>query len=71
MVKHSSIRLLLSCVARFHLEVEQLDVKTAFLHASLDEIIYMQQPHGFIKKGDENKVSLLLKSIYGLKQSPR
>ena len=31
----------------------------------------MQQPPGFIKKGDENKVCLSLKSLYGLKQSPR
>ena len=69
-VKHSSIRLLLACVAMLDLELEQLDVKIAFLHRSLDEIIYMRQPLGFIRKGDENKVFLLLKSLYGLKQSP-
>ena len=71
MVKHSSIRLLLAYVAMFDLELEQLDVKTAFLHRNLKEIIYMQQSPGFIKKGDENKVCLLLKSLYGFKQSPR
>ena len=49
----------------FDLELEQLDVKTAFLHGSLEEIIYMQEPLGFIKKGDKNKVSLLLKSLMG------
>lgn len=31
----------------------------------------MQQPEGFIAKGDKNKVCLLKKSLYGLKQSPR
>ena len=31
----------------------------------------MHQPPGFIKRGDENKVYLLLKSLYGLKQSSR
>ena len=31
----------------------------------------MKQPKGFIKKGEENLVCKLKKSIYGLKQSPR
>ena len=31
----------------------------------------MEQPEGFVKKGDENKVCLLRKSLYGLKQSSR
>ncbi|CAM8941031.1 unnamed protein product [Rhodiola kirilowii] len=31
-VKHRSIRVVLSMVAEFDLELEQLDVKTAFLH---------------------------------------
>uniref|UniRef100_A0A1J3IYK5 Retrovirus-related Pol polyprotein from transposon TNT 1-94 n=1 Tax=Noccaea caerulescens TaxID=107243 RepID=A0A1J3IYK5_NOCCA len=48
-----------------------MDVKTAFLHGDLEERILMKQPDGFIKKGDENKVCLLRKSLYGLKQSPR
>ena len=35
----------------------------------LDEEIYMEQPEGYIKKGQEGKVCCLLKSLYGLKQS--
>ncbi|KAG8501164.1 hypothetical protein CXB51_003282 [Gossypium anomalum] len=46
-VKHSSIRALLGIVAMHDLELEQLDVKTAFLHGELEEHIYMQQPEGF------------------------
>ena len=38
----SSIRVALGLVARLNLEVEQLDVKTAFLHDDLEEEIYMQ-----------------------------
>ncbi|GJW81925.1 copia LTR rider [Tanacetum coccineum] len=49
-------------------QLEQLDVKTTFLHGNLEEIIYMRQPPGY-EQG--NKVCLLKKSLYGLKQSPR
>ena len=71
MVKMSSIRVALGLVARLNLEVEQLDVKTAFLHGDLEEEIYMQQPEGFEVKGKENLVCKLKKSLYGLKQAPR
>ena len=70
-VKHTSIRMLLVIVARFDLELEQMDVKTAFLHGELEEKIYMKQPEGYILENKENKVSLLKKSLYGLKQSHR
>jgi hypothetical protein len=49
-MKHSSIRMLLTMVALFDLELEQLDVKTTFIHGEL-EAIYMHQPKGFIVEG--------------------
>jgi hypothetical protein len=70
-VKHSSIRALLGIVVMHDLELEQLDVKTAFLHGDLEEEIYMDQPEGFIVPGKENFVCKLKKSMFGLKQSPR
>lgn len=70
-VKHVSIRLLLSAVVRYDMELEQLDVKTAFLHGVLKERVFMEQPEGYVKKGKESMVCLLRKSLYGLKQSPR
>ena len=70
-VKHSSIRILLALVAQYGLELDQLDVKTAFLHGDLDEEIYMTQPLGFRAAGKDKLVCRLKKSLYGLKQSPR
>ena len=53
------------------LHLEQLDVKTTFLHGDLEEDIYMQQPQGYEVKGKENLVCRLNKSLYGLEQAPR
>ncbi|KAI3677547.1 hypothetical protein L6452_36813 [Arctium lappa] len=47
-VQHTSIRVLLALVAILDMELEQLDVKTTFLHGDLEETIYMKQPEGFI-----------------------
>lgn len=69
--KHTSIRVLLAMVALFDMELEQLDVKTAFLHGELEEPIYMTQPQGYFVKGKEDYVCKLKKSLYGLKQSSR
>ncbi|RVW89466.1 Retrovirus-related Pol polyprotein from transposon TNT 1-94 [Vitis vinifera] len=70
-VKMSTIRLVLGMVAAENLHLEQLDVKTAFLHGDLEEDLYMIQPEGFIVQGQENLVCKLRKSLYGLKQAPR
>ena len=70
-VKMSSIRMVLALAASPDLEVEQMNVKTDFLHSDLEEEIYMEQPEGFVVNGKENHVSKLRKSLYGLKQAPR
>ncbi|CAM9000483.1 unnamed protein product [Rhodiola kirilowii] len=70
-VKHRSIRVMLSLVAHFNLELEQLDVKTAFLHGDLEEPIYMTQPECFVAGNFDSTVCFLNKSLYGLKQSLR
>ena len=46
-------------------------MKTVFLHETLEERIYMRQPDGFMEIGQEDKVCLLRRSLYGLKQFSR
>jgi len=70
-VKMSSIRAVLGLTTSLDLEIEQMDVKTTFLHGDLDKEIYMEQPEGFVAKGKEGYVCKLKKSLYGLKQAPR
>ena len=67
----STIRLVLGMMAAENLHLEQLDVKTAFLHGDLEEDLYMIQLEGFIVQRQENLVYKLRKSLYGLKQAPR
>ena len=63
----TSIHTVLSIVATEDFHLENLDVKTTFLHGDLDEELYMAQPQGFEVKGKENLVCRLKKSLYGLK----
>ena len=69
--KMTSILTISSIGASLDLEVEQLDVKTAFLHGDLEEEIYMEQPEGFEVSGMKHMVCKLNKSLYVLKQAPR
>ncbi|TMC14028.1 MAG: hypothetical protein E6J34_24090, partial [Chloroflexi bacterium] len=63
----TSFRVLLAIVAKFDLETLQMDAVNAFVHAELDELVYMRLPPGF---GQPNKVAKLSKALYGLRRSP-
>jgi hypothetical protein len=67
----TTIHVLLKLVASHGLLIHQMDVKTTFLNGELEEEIYMTQPDGFVVKCQEDKMCKLLKSLYGLKQTPK
>ena len=68
-VRINSIRLILALAAKNGWCLRQFDVKTAFLYGRVDEDIYMEQPKGY--EIDNDKICKLVRSLYGLKQSPR
>jgi len=51
-------------------EIVQWDIKNAFVYTDIDEEIYVKQPTGYNKKG-QNIVCKLKKALYSLKQAPR
>lgn len=68
-VRYSSIRYLMAIAAQFHLTIYQMDAVTAFLQGDLKEEVYMEQPE--VYNDGTNRVCMLRKSMYGLKQASR
>lgn len=52
------------------MNLEQMDVTTTFLRGELEAETHIMQPEGFVE-GSGEKVCLLKKSLYDLKQAPR
>ena len=78
MAKVTTIRILLGLASENNWEIQGIDVKTAFLNSELDETVYMEIPEGIAipatplsNKYRQPMACRLLKSIYGLMQSPR
>ena len=69
-IRLTSMRLLFAISAQLGLKIHQMDVNTAFLHADIQEEIYITPPDGFpLPKG--MNCFRLKKALYGLKQAPR
>lgn len=66
-----TIRLMIALAAQKGWNIYQMDVKSAFLHGTLEENVFVQQPQGYVVKDNEHKVYKLQKALYGLKQAPR
>lgn len=51
--------------------IDQMEVKIAFLYGLIDQLVYIEIPKGRESEENRNKVCRPLKALYGLKQSPR
>lgn len=49
----------------------QVDVKSAYLNATMTEKVYIRLPSGYLPEGTKGKVGLLNKALYGTKQAGR
>nr|GEZ12672.1 retrovirus-related Pol polyprotein from transposon TNT 1-94 [Tanacetum cinerariifolium] len=63
-VQHTSIQVILALTKCKDYELEQLDVKTTFLHGNLEEVIYMRQPPGY-EQGNKEALKWILKYLRG------
>ena len=63
-----TLRIILSIVCILNYELFQMDVTQAFLHATVNEEIYVKQIQGY--DDGTGRVCKLLKALYGIKQAP-
>ena len=60
-VRYPSVRAVLAFAVQNDTMIHQMDVVTAFLNGTLDEEMYMEQPPGYAKEGEEHLVCKLKK----------
>ena len=68
--KLNTIRMIIALATKHRWKIHQLDAKYAFLNGNLKEEVYLVQPEGLVKKGEEQLLYRLKKALYGLKQAP-
>ena len=69
-IRPTTVQLVLSLALTHGWPIRQLDVKNAFLHSHLKEIVYMEQPPEFSNPTFPTHVCRLHRAIYQLKQEP-
>ncbi len=70
-VKPIVFRVLFAIAAFYDLDIDQMDVKTAFLYGLINQLIYVEKAKDIETKETQGFVCQLHKTLYSLKQSPR
>ena len=68
-VKFETVRIVMAISAADDLEIIQFDIKTAFCNGDIAELLFMEQPEGFVDSAHPDYVCLLRKALDGLKQA--
>ena len=68
-MKLTSVYLFISLIASYDLDLNQLDIRNAFLHGDFQEEGYTEQPLEFLTQEEIGKVCCPQTSQYGLKRS--
>ena len=68
-MRMDSLHNLIAIATVLDLEMGQMDIRGAYLNGDLQETIYMHQPEGY--EDGTDRVTRLLHTLYGLKQSGR
>ena len=70
-VKPIAFRVLFAIAAYYDLDINQIDIKTAFFYRLIDQLIYVEIAKGTETEVNKDIVCKLLKALYGLKQFPQ
>lgn len=70
-IKFKSVRIVLALVAHLDLEMNQMDIVTAFSNDDNEEDLYIEVPEGARCKDNEGLVYKIQRALYGLKQAPK
>lgn len=69
-IKPIIFQVLFAISTYFNLNIEQIDIKIAFLYSLIDELIYIKMPKRTKIEITKNMVYKLFKALYSLKQLP-
>lgn len=66
-----AFRILFAIIAYYNLDIDQIDIKIAFLYGIINQLVYVQIPKGSENSTNKGMVCKFLKVLYGLKQAPK